>query len=132
MPTTSRLTRLSLLGLCLSLAAGCDRGPTDAPPEPATLLVTLVSPHGAEGAAVVELQGAAVDSITPDAGTLFVERQGEVARVVVIAPVAGELRFRVHLSDSRRPPTATVVEVADAEDRPRNSLAGYSVRLAAT
>jgi hypothetical protein len=47
--------------------------------------------------------------------------------VVLVRDEPGALRLRVRLADPTRPPTATVVEVAGGDDRPRASLAGYRV-----
>lgn len=115
------------LGLVL---AGCTDSPTAPAPSPGELIATLQSPNGAEGAAVLQLSGIGLGVVRADStGLVFSERQGNVARVALILPTPGEARFRVRVEDIHTPPTATVLEVAGADNQLRGSLAGYSVRF---
>lgn len=116
--------------LLLALAA-CSDGGVAPPLEGGVMTATLRSPNGAEGAAVVELSGAGIQSVDAAAGaTVFAEAAGGVTRVVVLRATPGALAFRVTMADGAPAPDATVVEVADGSDVPRASLSGYRVEFA--
>jgi hypothetical protein len=124
----SRMRTAVLLGVAPLLLAGCRDGRSVVDPEPVAgrALFAIVSPHGAEGAAVLELQGGGWSEPRADADAeLYVHRDGESARLVLVRAQPGELRFHLHLDDLGRPPAVRVLEVADGDDRPREALAGY-------
>jgi hypothetical protein len=124
---TKRSTLLVLPAL-LALAA-CDEGGTGVTPGGAYRAV-LQSPHGAEGAAAIELEGAGIESVAGGAGTrVFLQPAAGGARVVVVREPAGPIEFSVTLAAGSELPRARVVEVADGNDQPRASLAGYRVTL---
>lgn len=126
-PTMRLRTSVLVLPALLALSA-CERGGTGPEPEPSgEYVAVLESPNGAEGAAAIELTGAGIQSVTSDAGRLFVQAQGNTTRVVLVLEPAGEIRFRVTMAGPQQAPSATVVEVADGNDQPRASLAGYRV-----
>lgn len=128
--TAPRRARPPLVPALLALLlAACGDGGTD-PQKGGDFTATLVSPARSEGAAVIELSGPGVESVTADGGQLFSERAGDALRVVVVLDPPGEVRFRMRLAPGNPLPTATVVEVADGESRLRPSLAGYRVRFA--
>lgn len=124
-------------GLALG-SAGCD-----GPGGPGTLRATIRSPHGPEGAAVVELRGEGITGVSGAAGTRVLSAPVPGAetgksrlvtyRAVVVHPAGGELRFTVDVADVGAPsPGATVLEVVDPENRFRTSLSAYSVRFEAS
>lgn len=107
---------------------GCDAGEPAPPAGPGEVVARLVSPNGAEGAAVVELTGAGIGEVRGAPGTtVFAAASGPATRVVVLRDTPGELAFHVRLAERSAPPAARVIEVADGEDRLRASLAGYRV-----
>lgn len=107
--------------------AACGDDPTPPAPVPGDLLVTVVSPNGAEGAAVLETGDAGIVGISANGAQAFHSRAGGLSRVVVLLDQAGELRFRLIVEDLNRPPRLRILEVADASNTLRPSLAGYSV-----
>jgi hypothetical protein len=122
-----RSTSLLLFATLLSLGA-CERGGGGTPPEDGgEYRAVLESPFGAEGAAAIELTGAGILSITTTTGRIFTQSAGTTAHVVLVQEPAGSIEFRVTTAEGQAPPAARVVEVADGNDQPRASLAGYRV-----
>lgn len=115
--------------LLLALAA-CDGGGTDAAPSGGEYIATLESPHGPEGAAVLELTGSGVQTIRATSLSLFRQPVSGGTRLVLVREPAGRLEFRVRMAPGSPPPGVRVVEVVDGEDRRRASLAGYAVAFA--
>jgi hypothetical protein len=99
------------------------------PGGPGAVTVSLVSPTGAEGAAVVALTGAGIGEVSGAGTRVFAAATPGGTRVVVVAEPAGALRFQVQVEDVTAPPTAALVEVADGEDRLRTSLQGYRLEV---
>jgi hypothetical protein len=110
-----------------TLAAGAcgDAGPGPAA-ESRPSLLRVVSPNGAEGAAVFELAGVA--AVRAPAGRVFVQAGGAagVTRAVLVLDEPGPLRLVVDPAPGATP-RATLVEVAAPDDALRPSLAGYGV-----
>lgn len=109
--------------------AGCDGGGTGAAAAGGEYIATLESPHGPDGAAVLELSGSGVESIRATSLSLFRQPVSGGTRLVLVREPAGRLEFRVRMADGSRPPAVRVVEVVDGEDRQRASLEGYEVRF---
>ena len=117
---------LLLAGL-LALASCTDAGP---PVGPGTVRVTLDSPHGAEGAAVLLLVGEGVARVRGEGEiAVYSDTRGETTRVVVVHPDGGTLWFTVDMVERSRPLAALVEEVAGPDDEVREDLDGYAVRL---
>ncbi|HEX6370589.1 MAG TPA: hypothetical protein VF006_16820 [Longimicrobium sp.] len=117
----------TLLLLAAALSAGaCDRGGTGVP-DGGEYRAVLQSPNGAEGAAAIELTGPGIQSVTAATGRLFTQTAGTTTRVVLVHEPAAAIEFRVTMAPGQAPPAARVVEVADGNDQPRASLAGYAV-----
>ena len=122
----SRAPRLLPVLLAL-LGGGCgDAGPESMP---GTLTAVLVSPHGPEGAAWLELLGRGVGQVTAADGRTFSHQAGDTVRVVVVRDAPGEIRFQVSLADTRDPPAVQLLEVADGENRLRAGLGAYRVEM---
>lgn len=114
-------------GAALVLAAGAcgDAGPASGP---GVLTARVVSPNGAEGAALVTLVGPGIEGIAAAGGRVFSEVHGDTVVVVVVNEAGGDLSFGVSLADTTRPPTAALVEVSGPDDRIR-ALTGYSLEI---
>lgn len=113
-----------------ALAATASCGDTTPPAGPGTVTATLVSPNGAEGAAVLSLFGDGVGEITAvgtGAARVWSLRRGDSVRVVLVRDDGGELAFRMALNDTTQKPGAVVLEVAGADDRLRAALGDYTV-----
>jgi hypothetical protein len=128
MGMTKRLPLLRLpaaLAVVFLLACG-DSGPQSGP---GVLTVTVVSPSGAEGSAVVSIFGPGIGDLTALGGRLFESRRADTVRVVLVNDDAGDLAFSVAVADTTQPPVGVVLQVADAEDRLRDVLAGYALEV---
>ena len=121
----ARSSTLLLFPLVLALAA-CDRGGTGSEPG-GEYRAVLQSPNGAEGAAAIELTGPGIQSVTASAGRIFTQNAENTTRVVIVHEPAAEIAFTVTMARGNGPPDVRVVEVADGNDQPRASLAGYHV-----
>jgi hypothetical protein len=109
----------------MSLAAtACD---STQPGGSGTLKAVLVSPNGAEGAAVLDVTGT-VESVTaPGDVTVFTTPSANGTRVIVMRLTPGELSMNIAVPNVSTRPVVTVVEVADGDDKIRPSLTGYQV-----
>lgn len=116
-----------LILLTVSLAAACESARPE--PRPGTLTARVVSPAGAEGSALIEMDGASVQSVRAQDGWVLEQRDGGQLRVAVLARTGGELSFQLEVADVNSPPQARVVEVADPNDVPRTSVQGYRVEF---
>jgi hypothetical protein len=124
----ARERALPLLFLLLA-AAGCGDGGTR-PEADGVFTATLEAPVGhADGAALIELTGDGIADVEPLRTRLWMERTPTGARVLLVADYSGTLRFSVRMANASGMPTATVLEVADADDQLRESLAGYAVKF---
>lgn len=117
---------LVLVGAVVLAAACGDEGPASGP---GPLTAVVVSPNGAEGAAVITLRGSGIGDITATTGQVFSREDSDLVTVVVIHEPGGELSFQVAVSDTTQTPTATIEEVAAPNDVLRTTLAGYSVEF---
>lgn len=127
-PRHLRLGRLvAVLLAAAAFLAACNDGPA---PGPGAFTASLVSPHGAEGAAVLELVGPGIQGVSGDGARVWGRPgAGDTVTVVVIADEAGSLGFRVAVADTLRRPEARVVQVAGPDDALREALEGYRVEL---
>lgn len=129
-PDVTRRRVAGGLGLALAAAAvlfGCRDAAQ--PPGPGTVTATLVSPNGAEGAAVFSVFGDGVGDIGGDAGRVWSLRHGDTVRVVVVRQDSGSISLHVAMADSTQRPGVVVVQVAGPDDMLRQGLGGYTVRF---
>jgi len=127
----STIQGLLVLAAFLVLGA-CDDPGSPEPRGPGSIQVDLVSPNGAEGSAVFELQiGSSVGAVSSFAGDVYYEhnRGLETSRVIVVMDVPGQVSFKVSTQDVGEVPSVTLLQVADGEDRLRASLSGYDVQV---
>jgi hypothetical protein len=111
------------VGLVTALVA-CE---TAAPEDPLARSVALIPPVD-DGAALVELVGAAVTSVTTPEGEVFFHARGDTTRVVVVRGEPGPLAFDFRVADPSASLVATVLQVADGENRLRDPAA-YGAEL---
>jgi hypothetical protein len=112
------------------LATGCSDAPP-APPVSSYRAAVLQSPSGAEGAAVLEVDGAPFQEIRADGSEVHYGTDGAVTRIVVLRADPGEIRFRVRMDPASPDPQVRVLQVAAPDDALRPDLAGYHVRFMA-
>jgi hypothetical protein len=92
--------------------------------------VTLLSPHGPEGAAVLELTGGVgLGVVTTALGDVFYEHDDTTTRVVIILDEPGQIEFTVRSEDVGARPSVTVVQVADGANQLRTALSSYLVEF---
>jgi hypothetical protein len=121
------------------LAVACDDGavppeaPNEPPPQPVPgdMVATLVSPNGAEGAAVFESTSETIRDVSAETGDLFFGTLSGSTRIIVVLETPGEIRFTLAVDDVNEPPSLRLIEVADGDDVPRRDLRDYSVQLEA-
>lgn len=124
-PRTVRFTVVAALAVLF--VACSDEGPVSGR---GTLTATLVSPNGAEGAALVHLAGEGIGTITAVGGTeVFSEIGATAAQVVLVNQAGGELAFQVAVADTTQPPAVVVIEVAGPDDALRPDIADYDVEF---
>ena len=118
-----RRRTLTAAVLLTSLLAACHDGSS---PKPSGAAGRIVSPNGAEGAAVIEFAGV-VSSIDVPGGVGYLSSTGGVTRAALILQQAGTIRFSLPGVPLGAGPAATVIEVADGSNQPRAVVAGYTV-----
>lgn len=112
---------LALFGAC------SDEGPVSGP---GVVTATLMSPHGAEGAALISLLGEGVGSVTAVGDTeAYAYTDGATTQVVLVNQLGGELSFRFAVTDTLELPEWVVREVADPDDALRSGTSGYQLEL---
>ena len=109
--------------LLTSLLEACNDGSS---PKPSGAAGHIVSPNGAEGAAVIEFAGV-VSSINVSGGVGYLSSTGGVTRVALILEQPGTIRFSLPGVALGAGPAATVIEVAEGNNHPRAAVAGYAV-----
>ena len=109
--------------LFTSLLAACHDGSS---PKRSGAAGSVVSPNGAEGAAVIEFAGV-VSSISVPGGVGYLSSSGGVTRAALILQQPGTIRFSLPGVAIGSGPAATVIEVADGSNQPRAAVAGYTV-----
>jgi hypothetical protein len=119
------LRRIALTLFMAAAASGCtDQAPVSGP---GTMTVTLRSPNGDEGAALVSLLGNDVGAVSASGVTEVHSLAGNsVTRIVLIDQSGGELMFRVGVEDTTNPPGWVIDEVAGPDDATR-ILTGYTL-----
>jgi hypothetical protein len=126
----ARVLTSVLSALLVSAAvAGCDFLGLAGPSGPGELHANIFSPDGTEdGAAVLEIVGlAGVNYIGCENGDVYVERNGDVARVVVVLEDPGPISFQLRVTDVAEQPTVNIVQVADGNNELRSSLSDFEV-----
>ncbi len=113
---------------CLAiLGVACSDETTPPAAVPGSLAVSVGSPNGAEGAAVLETPDAGIVDVAGEGVQVFHWRAGGISRIVVLLDQPGTINFRLSIEDLGRPPRLRLVEVADADNRLRPNLASYAV-----
>ncbi len=124
-------TASSLLLACLVAGlSACNTSPSG-PSGPGRLEVSLASPNGSEGAAVIVLKGSGLFELGGVAGQIFTARSADSLVAVVVLDEPGVIKFTVRVEDVAVVPSARVVEVAGADNQLRTSLAGYEFQVTA-
>lgn len=127
-PMGTLVRRLAPLVVPAVVWAACETGPSG----PGTLTGTVASPNGPEGAALVVVSGQGLGAVSGAGSTrAFSHQNGTEMRIVLVNLTPGELRFGVEVPDvGAPPPTATVLQVVDGENRVRPVLTGYRIEFA--
>lgn len=129
---------VSLLGLAaltcvvavLAHACGDDDGDITSVPVPGELVISVVSPNGPEGAAVLETEDRGVLSVaSAPSGQVFIGGTQLLTRIIVILSEPGPIVATLNVADVNDPPRFRIVEVADDSNVVRESLGGYSLSM---
>ncbi|HEX6576421.1 MAG TPA: hypothetical protein VF042_15750 [Gemmatimonadaceae bacterium] len=120
------MKRLVVWIASLAVLAGCD---STRPNGPGTVTAALVSPNGAEGAAILDVTGT-VESFKPSNNvSMYTTPSAAGTRVILVSLTPGDLSVKLSLADVSATPQVSVVEVADGDDKVRPSLTGYRVEF---
>ncbi len=125
-----RLYRLVSFSALATAFVACGSGPVEMS-GPGTLLGTLHSPNGPEGAAVIDLVGPGLGLLRVESGLAFTSVSGDVTRAVILRDRPGVIEFTLEVPDRGSPPAVNLIEVAGGDDQLRSSLQEYAVRFAA-
>jgi len=126
-PVFERATAACLL--VAAVAACGDSGPSG-PSGPGTFRAEMVSPNGAEGAAVLELTGGVgLGDVTMSGGEVHYAHGPTATQIIVLLDDPGQIRFQIRTMNVGSLPSVTVVQVADGDNALRESLSGYDVQL---
>jgi hypothetical protein len=110
-----------------SLATCTDAGPVSGP---GTVDAILVSPNGAEGAALVVLTGEGLGEAVGLGDTeVYRSDASGSTRVVLVNRVAGDLAFRIEVADTTRLPAVFVEQVAAPDDELRADVTAYRLEF---
>jgi len=112
---------LAMLALALTACDSTDPGGD------ANLTAVLVSPNGAEGAAILDVTGTVESFTAPSGMSVYTTPSGNGTRVIVVRLAPGELSVNLAVADASNPPAISVVEVADGNNQLRQSVSGYTV-----
>ena len=120
--------RRILSALTLALLVACaDEGPVSGP---GTMTAVLVSPNGAEGAALLILLGSGVGQITRVGDTeVYSYSSANATQIVLINQAGGDLSFQVAVADTTDLPSVVVQEVAGPDDELRTPTSGYDLEF---
>jgi hypothetical protein len=122
-----RLPSILLIAPALLALSACDGGGTEPPPPGGDYNAVLQGPTAMESAALLELTGTGIEDVQSSTALLATSPVSGGRRVVLVKEVPGTIEFRVRVAPGNEPPTARIVELADADDRLRASLTGYQV-----
>lgn len=117
---------LLLALLVLPALAACGDG-TGASSAGGEYIAALQSPHGPEGAALLELTGEGIESVAGSSVSLFQLPVSGGRRLMLVREPAGVIEFRVRVAEGHEPPDARVLQVVDPNDQVRPSTDGYRV-----
>ncbi|MBT3324721.1 MAG: hypothetical protein HN396_00575 [Gemmatimonadales bacterium] len=114
------LLRSFLTVMMLLLVGACsDQAPVSGP---GTMTVTLKSPNGSEGAALVAILGDDVGSVSASGATEVWSQEGNsITQIVLIDQDGGDLSFRLAVSDTTNPPGWVIHEVAGPDNQLRGT-----------
>lgn len=118
--------------VALALLAGCGSDGGGEPRQSIGWSAQLVSPNGAEGAAVLELDGVVAATRAPAGTRVMHHVSGGVTRVVVVREEPGQIAFELDLAERGAAPAASVIEVSGPDDALRAPATGYRVSLRGT
>jgi hypothetical protein len=136
-------TAVAIVAAATLALEACDDEVTPPQVVPGDVLLTLVSPNGAEGAVVLEttdggvvsvglvdvnmVSGIPVSSVAN--GEAFHLRSDGLSRIVAYRDQAGEISIEVGVEDVNDLPEWQIVEVGDGDNNLRSTLSGYDITV---
>lgn len=128
--TPVRLRRIvPILALLVLTTIQCGDDPTGPPPVPGRITLVLASANDDDGAALIELDAGPVMSVGADSADVFTDTRNGRLRIVVARLQPGPLVVTLEVRDTAAVFDPVLLDVADAADFPRSSLAGYTVEV---
>ena len=119
-----RLLKLASGALILAAGTGCR---SDSPAgAQGVVTARLVSPHQGDAAALILLPPGLEAVSAPAGTTLLTEPDGAGTRVLVFRDHPGRIEFQLRVTGDDQP-AATILEVADGNNLPRN-VGSYELR----
>ena len=116
------------LALAFAPSACHDDAPSEPPqPVPGDLAVSVISPNGAEGAALFETSDPGITGVSAATGQVFLHQVGATTRIIVILDSAGDIAFTISVEDLNEPPVLDLLEVAAGDNALRADPSGYQV-----
>ncbi len=119
---SKRCTAIALTSLVLACS--------DPQPLPGELDAVLLSPHGREGAASIEVDAVIHQIEAPSSTVVYSDIIDGRTRVILVARSGTHLTFRFLAPDVHRPPDVRILEVASPANELRSGLDGYRVDFA--
>jgi hypothetical protein len=120
------------IALVLAAVLSCDRPTAPRGPRGGPLTLTLTTPNADDGALLLSLSGAGIDSVTSVDGTMLeVLSSGSEPRLVIVrGALANGPIARVWVADVNGAYTAAVGQVSARGTYAQRSLNGYELALA--
>ena len=119
-----------ILAVAALFLAACGSD-SKAPPQSLGFFVELESPNGAEGAAVLELDGDVAAVRAPAGSRVLTYAASGMTRVIVVLDQPGTIAFEIDLAERGPAPEARVIEVSDPNDALRAPSSRYDVSFRA-
>jgi hypothetical protein len=119
----------TMCALAVAALVGCDdpAGQGGAGQE-GPVRVTLISPNGAEGAALFELPIAGILDVRAPVGALVNAQSGGKRQVALFASQPSPIVLELTVADQTELPEVRLLQVSGPDDQPR-ALTGYRVQV---
>lgn len=121
--------RTLVLTCAVSFLAACGAKDNGTPTEVEvhrTYLLTLTSSGNGDGAALLKMSTAGVQTLEAIEGQVYFRRVGDNIRIMLLRAYPGALSFRIRLTAAGPTPEVQLLQVADTDNRLRD-ISSYHV-----